>query len=66
MHKRSAAARRNPSHAHDGKREDEAWTFGLAGGLLEGAPIRLAAEMARIVDDGPDLHILPIVTRGAT
>ena len=43
-----------------------AWTVGLAGGLLEGAPIRLAAEMARVVDDGPNMHVLPIVTRGAT
>ncbi|UPK40500.1 C4-dicarboxylate ABC transporter substrate-binding protein [Bradyrhizobium sp. 186] len=43
-----------------------AWTVGLAGGLLEGAPIRLAAEMARVVDDGNNLHVLPIVTRGAT
>ncbi|MBR0703685.1 C4-dicarboxylate ABC transporter substrate-binding protein [Bradyrhizobium diazoefficiens] len=43
-----------------------AWTVGLAGGLLEGAPIRLASEMARVVDDGSDLHLLPIVTRGAT
>src|SRR5215468_1311408 len=43
-----------------------AWTVGLAGGLLEGAPIRLAAEMARVVDDGPNLHVLPIVTRGPT
>jgi TRAP-type uncharacterized transport system substrate-binding protein len=43
-----------------------AWTVGMAGGLLEGAPIRLAAEMARVVDDGDDLHVLPIVTRGAT
>jgi TRAP-type uncharacterized transport system substrate-binding protein len=43
-----------------------AWTVGLPGGLLEGAPLRLAAEMARVVDDGPDLHVLPIVTRGAT
>jgi TRAP-type uncharacterized transport system substrate-binding protein len=34
--------------------------------LLEGAPLRLAAEMARVVDDGPNLHVLPIVTRGAT
>jgi TRAP-type uncharacterized transport system substrate-binding protein len=42
------------------------WTVGLAGGLLEGAPLRLAAEMARIVDDGSNLHVLPIVTRGAT
>lgn len=43
-----------------------AWTVGLAGGLLEGAPIRLAAEMARVVDDGSNLHVLPVVTRGAT
>ena len=43
-----------------------AWTVGLAGGLIEGAPIRLAAEMARVVDDGNDLHVLPIVTRGPT
>ncbi len=42
-----------------------AWTVGLAGGLLEGAPIRLAAEIARVVDDGDNLHVLPVVTRGA-
>jgi DNA-binding protein H-NS len=46
--------------------DDEAWTVGLAGGLIEGAPIRLAAEIARAVDDGDNLHVLPIVTRGAT
>src|SRR5258708_3548118 len=43
-----------------------AWTVGIAGGLLEGAPIRLAAEIARVVDDGNNLHVLPVVTRGAT
>src|SRR5499427_3210525 len=43
-----------------------AWTVGLAAGLLEGAPIRLATEMSRVVDDGPNLHVLPIVTRGPT
>jgi len=42
------------------------WTLGLAGGLLEGAPIRFATEMARIVDDGENMHVLPIVTRGPT
>ncbi|HEX7920098.1 MAG TPA: TAXI family TRAP transporter solute-binding subunit [Bradyrhizobium sp.] len=42
-----------------------AWVVGLAGGLLEGAPIRLAAEMARVTDDGDNLHVLPVVTRGA-
>jgi|SRR5580693_2480686 hypothetical protein len=43
-----------------------AWTVGLAAGLIEGAPLRLAAEMARVVDDGDNLHVLPIVTRGPT
>jgi len=48
------------------KEKMNAWTVGLAGGLLEGAPIRLAAEISRVVDDGPNLHVLPIVTRGPT
>src|SRR5580704_16358472 len=43
-----------------------AWTVGLAGGLLEGAPIRLAGEMSRVVDGGDNLHVLPVVTRGPT
>lgn len=40
------------------------WTVGLAGGLLEGAPIRFATDIARVVDDAENLHVLPIVTRG--
>jgi TRAP-type uncharacterized transport system substrate-binding protein len=43
-----------------------AWTVGLAGGQLEGAPLRLASEIARVVDDGDNSHVLPIVTRGPT
>jgi TRAP-type uncharacterized transport system substrate-binding protein len=43
-----------------------AGTVGLAGGLLEGAPIRFASEIARAVNDGNDIHVLPIVTRGPT
>jgi hypothetical protein len=43
-----------------------AWTVGLAGGLLEGAPIRFAAEIARVVDESDALHVLPVVTRGPT
>lgn len=48
------------------KESINAWTVGLAGGLLEGAPIRFASEMARVVDDGDNLHVLPVVTRGPT
>jgi len=57
-----------PQEAANAKPKEvmNAWTVGLAGGLLEGAPIRLAAEMARVVDDGDNLHVLPVVTRGPT
>jgi TRAP-type uncharacterized transport system substrate-binding protein len=48
------------------KQRLNAWTVGLAGGLLEGAPIRLATDMARVVNDGGVMHVLPIVTRGPT
>ena len=61
------APRAAPTAAEkDRKERMNAWTVGLAGGLIEGAPLRLAAEIARVVDDGPNLHVLPIVTRGAT
>src|SRR5690348_14369816 len=48
------------------KQKVNGWTVGLAGGLLEGAPIRFATEIARVADDGDNLHVLPIVTRGPT
>jgi TRAP-type uncharacterized transport system substrate-binding protein len=57
--------RRGPSYDQHIEKMN-AWTVGLAGGLIEGAPLRLAAEMARVVDDGPNMMVLPIVTRGAT
>jgi TRAP-type uncharacterized transport system substrate-binding protein len=58
-------ARRAQTYA---ERQDKinAWTVGLAAGLIEGAPLRLATEMSRVVDDGENLHVLPIVTRGPT
>jgi TRAP-type uncharacterized transport system substrate-binding protein len=43
-----------------------AGAIGLAGGLLEGAPIRLATDIARVVNDGGEMQVLPIVTRGPT
>src|SRR6478735_7822444 len=48
------------------KERINAWTVGLAGGLIEGAPLRLAAEIARVANEPDKLHVLPIVTRGAT
>ena len=40
------------------------WTVGLAAGRTEGAPLQFAAELARVVDDGDNMRVLPIVTRG--
>jgi TRAP transporter TAXI family solute receptor len=42
------------------------WTIGLAGGLPEGTFLRFAAEIARNLNDGENLRVLPIVTPGAT
>lgn len=72
LHAGQADAQRQPAAAHrpltyeQQQEKMNAWTVGLAAGLIEGAPLRLAAEMARIVDDGDNLHVLPIVTRGPT
>lgn len=41
------------------------WTIGIAGGLLEGTFIRYAADLAKALDDGDNLRVLPIVTYGA-
>jgi TRAP-type uncharacterized transport system substrate-binding protein len=43
-----------------------AWTVGLAAGQLEGAPLRFATDISRVVNDGDKLHLLPIVTGGPT
>jgi TRAP-type uncharacterized transport system substrate-binding protein len=39
-------------------------TIGLAAGQLEGAPLRFATELARVLDDGPNMRVVPMVTRG--
>jgi len=73
-HDSAAKPRRGPNEARSVERIAElqmrerinAGTVGLAGGLLEGAPIRFATEIARIVNEGSETHVLPIVTRGPT
>jgi hypothetical protein len=65
--RRPADSLRSQSRAEADLRDRvNAWTIGLAGGLLEGAPIRFATEIARAVNDGSEMHVLPIVTRGPT
>jgi TRAP-type uncharacterized transport system substrate-binding protein len=40
------------------------WTLGVAGGFFEGTFIRFAVELAKGLDDGDNLRILPIVSYG--
>jgi hypothetical protein len=40
------------------------WTLGVAGGFFEGTFIRFAVELAKALDDGENLRILPIVSYG--
>ena len=40
------------------------WTVGVAGGFFEGTFIRFAVELAKALDDGDNLRILPIVSYG--
>jgi TRAP-type uncharacterized transport system substrate-binding protein len=42
-----------------------AWTVGIAGGLIDGTYMRFADELAKVLDDGDNLRILPIVSYGA-
>jgi TRAP-type uncharacterized transport system substrate-binding protein len=46
------------------KERINASTLGLAAGRTEGAPLQFAAELARVLDDGDNMRVLPIVTRG--
>jgi TRAP-type uncharacterized transport system substrate-binding protein len=55
----AAAARKADIAA---KERVNAWTVGLAGGFIEGAPLRLAAEIARVVNEEGKLRVIPIVT----
>jgi TRAP-type uncharacterized transport system substrate-binding protein len=47
------------------KERKNAWTVGVAGGLLEGTYMRFADELAKVLDDGSNLRVLPIVSYGA-
>jgi hypothetical protein len=60
-----APVQRAPTYEQQQK-EINAWTVGLAAGPIEGAPLRLTVEKARVVDDGTNLLVLPIVRLGTT
>lgn len=57
----------NPLSAHAQNKIRESinkWTIGLVAGRVEGQPLRLAAELARVLDDGDNFRLLPVVSRG--
>jgi TRAP-type uncharacterized transport system substrate-binding protein len=41
-------------------------TVGLAAGLIDGGFVRFASEMARTIDDGDNMRVIAMVTRGTT
>ena len=47
------------------KQRRNAWTVGVAGGLIDGTYMRFADELAKVLDDGDNLRILPMVSYGA-
>jgi TRAP-type uncharacterized transport system substrate-binding protein len=47
------------------KERKNAWTLGIAGGLIDGTYMRFADELAKVLDDGDNLRILPMVSYGA-
>jgi TRAP-type uncharacterized transport system substrate-binding protein len=47
------------------KERRNAWTVGIAGGLIDGTYMRFADELAKVLDDGDNLRILPSVSYGA-
>jgi TRAP-type uncharacterized transport system substrate-binding protein len=42
-----------------------AWTVGIAGGIVDGTFFRFAEDMRRLLDDGDEMRVLPTVTRGS-
>jgi TRAP-type uncharacterized transport system substrate-binding protein len=47
------------------KQRKNAWTVGVAGGIIDGTYMRFADELGKVLDDGDNLRILPIVSYGA-
>lgn len=68
---RPAAAQVIPKSLQQGGSEDDikntknAWTVGIVGGLAAGTYMRFAVDLARVLDDGDNLRVLPIVSFGA-
>src|SRR5215510_6234200 len=47
------------------KERKNSWTVGIVGGLIDGTYMRFADELAKVLDDGDNLRVLPMVSYGA-
>src|SRR5260370_35497177 len=47
------------------KERKNTWTVGVAGGLIDGTYMRIADELGKVLDDGDNLRVLPMVSYGA-
>src|SRR3979409_2253629 len=47
------------------KQRKNAWTIGVSGGIIDGTYMRFADELGKVLDDGDNLRILPMVSYGA-
>jgi hypothetical protein len=47
------------------KQRKNNWTVGLVGGAFDGGYLRLADELGKVVDDGDQLRVIPVITHGA-
>jgi TRAP-type uncharacterized transport system substrate-binding protein len=47
------------------KQRENNWTVGVAGGNMDGTYLRFADELAKVLDDGDELRVLPTISRGA-
>jgi TRAP-type uncharacterized transport system substrate-binding protein len=41
------------------------WTVGIAGGNMDGTYLRFADELGKVLDDGDELRVIPMISRGA-
>lgn len=46
------------------KERKNSWTVGMVGGLLSGTPMRFADELAKALNEGDDLRVIPMVSYG--
>ncbi len=60
----AAPASRGANYEARMKEKINGWTVGLAAGQLEGAPLRFSTELARVMDDGDNMRVVSVVTRG--